>query len=162
MQVTCLFYLIDATTKDVVEGGKAVAEQRPPWLGRHALPFKFFVWYRTPLFESQHTHMMSAARHSQDHAHLMSQAETIDYIPAHVAILPLLQSLSPAILRASIGNIFACMSTAIHVQHNQRTGSHPTSTDISLRLHMYRSLSSYAQLNCGVAGHHFEPAQKLQ
>ncbi|CAK0781667.1 hypothetical protein CVIRNUC_005440 [Coccomyxa viridis] len=31
--VTCMFYLIDATTKDVVEGGSAVAEQRPPWLG---------------------------------------------------------------------------------------------------------------------------------
>ena len=33
MQVTCMFYLIEATTKDVVEGGKLVAEQRPPWLG---------------------------------------------------------------------------------------------------------------------------------
>lgn len=36
MQVTCMFYLIEATTKDVVEGGKLVAEQRPPWLG---IPF---------------------------------------------------------------------------------------------------------------------------
>ena len=43
MQVTCMFYLIDATTKDVVEGGSAVAEQRPPWLGTHMvqLPFAF-------------------------------------------------------------------------------------------------------------------------
>lgn len=31
-QVTCLFYLIDAATNDVVEGGK-VDQQRPPWLG---------------------------------------------------------------------------------------------------------------------------------
>lgn len=33
-----MFYLIDATTKDVVEGGRDVAEQRPPWLGMHAGP----------------------------------------------------------------------------------------------------------------------------
>ena len=32
VQVTCLFYLIDAATNDVVEGGK-VDQQRPPWLG---------------------------------------------------------------------------------------------------------------------------------
>ena len=32
MQVTSLFYLIDAATNDVVEGGK-VDQQRPPWLG---------------------------------------------------------------------------------------------------------------------------------
>lgn len=31
-QVTSLFYLIDAATNDVVEGGK-VDQQRPPWLG---------------------------------------------------------------------------------------------------------------------------------
>ena len=37
-QVTCMFYLIDATTKDVVEGGKAMAEQRPPWLGGAFVP----------------------------------------------------------------------------------------------------------------------------
>ncbi|CAL8468421.1 g7961 [Coccomyxa elongata] len=30
--VTCMFYLIDAATSDVVEGGK-VDHQRPPWLG---------------------------------------------------------------------------------------------------------------------------------
>ena len=28
-----MFYLIDATTKGVVEGGREVAEKRPPWLG---------------------------------------------------------------------------------------------------------------------------------
>lgn len=32
IQVTCMFYLIDAATKDVVEGGE-VDQQRPPWLG---------------------------------------------------------------------------------------------------------------------------------
>ena len=45
VQVTCMFYLIDATTKDVVEGGRDVAEQRPPWLGMHAGPLLFTrIW----------------------------------------------------------------------------------------------------------------------
>ena len=44
MQVTCMFYLIDATTKDVVEGGSAVAEQRPPWLGTHMSQPPFASW----------------------------------------------------------------------------------------------------------------------
>jgi hypothetical protein len=37
-QVTSLFYLIDAATNDVVEGGK-VDQQRPPWLGESFLYF---------------------------------------------------------------------------------------------------------------------------
>ncbi len=49
MQVTCMFYLIEATTKDVVEGGKLVAEQRPPWLGIHFQPLHLCKpWHQGP------------------------------------------------------------------------------------------------------------------
>lgn len=36
VQVTCMFYLIDAATKDVVEGGN-LHQQRPPWLGGYCI-----------------------------------------------------------------------------------------------------------------------------
>ena len=39
-----MFYLIDATTKDVVEGGQEIAQQRPPWLGMHASQAFLSIW----------------------------------------------------------------------------------------------------------------------
>jgi hypothetical protein len=41
-----MFYLIDAATKDVVEGGK-VDQQRPPWLGNSRFPFELFMSFRS-------------------------------------------------------------------------------------------------------------------